>query len=47
MEYGGMAARLDDLYVKPEWRNEGLGTSALIEVRDFCEKAGIRALTVE
>jgi GNAT superfamily N-acetyltransferase len=47
MEYGGLVACLDDLYVKPDWRNKGLSTSALVEVRDFCEGAGIRALTVE
>ncbi len=47
MEYGGIVACLDDLYVQPDWRNKGLSTSALIEVRDFCETAGIRALTVE
>jgi GNAT superfamily N-acetyltransferase len=47
MEYGGVIACLDDLYVKQDWRNRGLGTSALIEARTFCEKAGIRALTVE
>ena len=47
MEYGGLIACLDDLYVKPGWRNRGLATSALVEIRDFCEKAGIRALTVE
>lgn len=47
MEYGGMVACLDDLYVKPEWRNRGLSTDALADVRNFCEAAGIRALTVE
>jgi len=47
MEYGGAIACLDDLYVRPDWRNKGLSTAALIEVRDFCETAGIRALTVE
>jgi ribosomal protein S18 acetylase RimI-like enzyme len=47
MEYGGLIACLDDLYVKPTWRNRGLSTNALVEVRDFCKKAGIRALTVE
>jgi GNAT superfamily N-acetyltransferase len=47
MEYGGMVACLDDLYVKPAWRNRGLSTAALLEVKDFCEKAGIRAVTVE
>lgn len=47
MEYGGAIACLDDLYVKPAWRNRGLSTAALIHIRDFCEKINIRALTVE
>jgi GNAT superfamily N-acetyltransferase len=47
MEYGGMIACLDDLYVKPAWRNGGLSKAALLEVKSFCEKAGIRAVTVE
>jgi GNAT superfamily N-acetyltransferase len=47
MEYGGLVGCLDDLYVQPEWRNKGLSTAALTEVRHFCEQAGIRALTVE
>jgi GNAT superfamily N-acetyltransferase len=47
MEYGGLVACLDDLYVRPDWRNKGLSTSALVEVRNFCEGLGIRALTVE
>jgi GNAT superfamily N-acetyltransferase len=47
MEYGGLIACLDDLYVKAEWRNKGLSTGALMEVTSFCERAGIRALTVE
>lgn len=47
MEYGGLVACLDDLYVQPGWRNKGLSTAALLEVRSFCEAAGIRAITVE
>lgn len=47
MEYGGMMACLDDLYVIPQSRNRGLSTAALIEVRDFCKSLGIRAITVE
>jgi GNAT superfamily N-acetyltransferase len=47
MEYGGIIACLDDLYVKSGWRNQGLSSGALVEVRNFCERVGIRALTVE
>jgi ribosomal protein S18 acetylase RimI-like enzyme len=47
MEYGGLVACLVDLYVKPGWRNQGLSTAALLQVRHFCENTGIRAVTVE
>src|SRR3954466_10186157 len=47
MEYGGLVACLDDLYVQPSCRNMGLATTALLEVRSFGESAGIRAITVE
>ena len=47
MEYGGLIACLDDLYVVPEHRNRGLGTAALDHVRSFCEDSGICAITVE
>jgi ribosomal protein S18 acetylase RimI-like enzyme len=47
MEYGGLMACLDDLYVRPEFRNKGLSTAALDHVRAFCEELGIRAITVE
>jgi GNAT superfamily N-acetyltransferase len=47
MEYGGLMACLDDLFVVPHSRNKGLSTKALAEVRDFCETVGIRAITVE
>jgi GNAT superfamily N-acetyltransferase len=47
MEYGGLIACLDDLYVRPAYRNRGLSTAALTEVRNLCERVGIRAMTVE
>jgi|GEM_PF-1609370 len=47
MEYSGLVACLDDLYLKPDWRNRGLSTGALVEFRNFCERVGVRALTVE
>jgi ribosomal protein S18 acetylase RimI-like enzyme len=47
MEYGGMMACLDDLYVVPACRNRGLSKAALSEIREFCKVAGVRAITVE
>jgi GNAT superfamily N-acetyltransferase len=47
MEYGGLIACLDDLFVVPRGRNKGLATRALVQVRDFCKTIGIRAMTVE
>jgi GNAT superfamily N-acetyltransferase len=47
MEYGGMAATVDDFFVRPEARGEGLGKAALAEVRRACEGLGTRALRVE
>jgi len=47
MEYGGNMACLDDLFVKKEFRNRGLSTSALEELREFCKNNQIRAITVE
>ncbi|HUP02477.1 MAG TPA: GNAT family N-acetyltransferase [Bryobacteraceae bacterium] len=47
MEYCGRMAAVDDLYVRPEWRNRGVATEALIEIRNFLKSRGIRAVTVE
>ncbi|MEZ4701073.1 MAG: GNAT family N-acetyltransferase [Rhodothermales bacterium] len=47
MEFGGLAAILDDLYVAPAFRKRGLATAALEVVRRWCEAEGIRAMTVE
>ena len=47
MEYGGLMACVDDLFVVPHSRNKGLTTAALLRVRDFCKSIGIRAITVE
>jgi GNAT superfamily N-acetyltransferase len=47
MEYGGIAATVDDFFVRPEARGEGLGKAALAEVRRACAGVGMRALRVE
>jgi ribosomal protein S18 acetylase RimI-like enzyme len=47
MEYAGRVGCLDDLYVRSAFRNSGLASAALLELRSVCEATGIRALTVE
>jgi GNAT superfamily N-acetyltransferase len=47
MEHGGLAAVVDDFFVRPEARGEGLGKAALAVVRRACEDLGLRALRVE
>jgi ribosomal protein S18 acetylase RimI-like enzyme len=47
MEYGGMVAFLDDFFVRPEFRDRGLGTSALAGIRDAVSSLGGRAMFVE
>lgn len=47
MEYGGLNAFVDDLFVGLPFRRAGLGTAALTEVRAFCAKRGVRAIHVE
>lgn len=47
MEHGGVAGVIDDFYVRPESRGEGLGTAALAAVRRVCLDLGLRAMRVE
>ena len=47
MEYGGPMAVVDDFFVRPTFRNAGLGTAALAEVREACVAAGVRGISVE
>lgn len=47
MEYGGRDAFLDDLFVRPAARGQGLGSAAIAEVRTACEALGVRALHLE
>ena len=47
MEYGGLVAFVDDLFIQAPFRRAGLGTTALTEVREFCAERGVRALFVE
>lgn len=47
MEYAGMIACIDDLFVLKAFRNRGLSTSALEEIRAYCQANQLRGMTVE
>jgi len=47
MEYGGLRGFVDDFYVAPPYRSQGLGHAALEEVKRACRNRGVRALLVE
>ena len=47
MEFSGMIACLDDLFVQPNYRNKGLATAALVELRSICRTARMSTITVE
>ena len=47
MEYGGPSAFVDDLFIRPAFRGQGLGTRVLTEVRAFCLGLGVRAVHLE
>ncbi len=47
MEYAGMIACIDDLFVLSAYRNRGLSTTALEEIRRSCEENQLRGMTVE
>jgi GNAT superfamily N-acetyltransferase len=47
MEYGGLSGCLDDLFVRKAFRNRGLSSAALGELREFCLEHSIRGVTVE
>ena len=47
IEFGGVNAILDELYVRPEYRNQGLGTAALEHAFALCRSLGISCLHLE
>ncbi len=47
MEYGGPDAFIDDLYVRPAHRRQGLGREALGSLFSECDRRGVLAVHVE
>jgi GNAT superfamily N-acetyltransferase len=46
MTFGGLAAVVDDFFIQPAFRGQGLGHAAMEEVRSYCASHGIRAIYV-
>jgi ribosomal protein S18 acetylase RimI-like enzyme len=47
LEYGGLDAFVDDLYVQPHARRQGLGRLAMETLFAECRRRGVRALHLE
>jgi ribosomal protein S18 acetylase RimI-like enzyme len=47
LEWGGMDAFVDEIYLEPEVRGQGLGRAALRALFDVARAAGVRALHLE
>lgn len=47
MEYGGLDAFVDDLFVRPAFRRKGFGRAALATLLADCECRGVRAVHLE
>ena len=47
LEYGGLTAWLEELYVLPEWRDRGVGRRLLSGVIDHASKIGCAAVDLE
>jgi len=47
MEFGGLAGIIDDLFVRPQFRRQGIGSALLSAVFDDCRKLHVAAVHVE
>jgi diamine N-acetyltransferase len=47
LEFQGKSAFLDEIYLRPNFRGQGLGSHVIDEVSEFCRQRGICALRLE
>ena len=47
MEHGGVSGWIEELYVSPQWRGQGIGSRLIDEVVARAKEAGWRALDLE
>jgi ribosomal protein S18 acetylase RimI-like enzyme len=47
MEFGGLAGIIDDLFVSPQFRRQGVGSALLSDLLDACRTLHVAAVHVE
>ncbi|PSU34340.1 GNAT family N-acetyltransferase [Photobacterium lutimaris] len=47
LEHGGRVGLIDQFYLKPEWRQQGIGTILLPQIEAHAASAGVNALSLE
>ena len=47
MEFGGLAGVIDDLFVRPQFRRQGVGSALISALFDACRKLQVVAIHVE
>ena len=47
IEFGGRLATLTDLYLRPEFRRQGIGTAAFEFLDAFCRELGLKSLELQ
>lgn len=47
LEHGGKVGFIDQFYLKPEWRQKGIGASLIPQVEDRVMNDGVKALSLE
>ena len=47
LEYGGRDAFVDELYVRPGWRDRGIGNRLLDAMEECCRARGVAAIHLE
>ncbi|WP_299015333.1 GNAT family N-acetyltransferase [uncultured Photobacterium sp.] len=47
LEHGGRIGLIDQFYLKPEWRQQGIGTDLMPQIEYHVTQAGLHALSLE
>ncbi|MDV5169014.1 GNAT family N-acetyltransferase [Photobacterium rosenbergii] len=47
LEHGGRVGLIDQFYLKPEWRQQGIGTALIPQIEAHAASAGVHALSLE